>query len=872
MPTNPRPELLAPAGNNESLIAAVENGCDAVYLGATTLSARASAANFAPAELADAIDYAHLRGVKTYVAVNTLVKDSETDDAAALLRHLDESGADAVIVQDIGLLSMARSLAPDLPVHASTQMTVHNSEGAGFLQDMGVKRVVLAREMTLDEIKQVRQNTGIEIEIFVHGALCISYSGQCLASSMIGGRSGNRGVCAQPCRKRYRLRTRPGGREVKTGGEYLLSPKDLNTSRILPELIEAGIDSFKIEGRLKRPEYVACVARIYRGLIDRYVKDPSDYFVTGDESQSLAQVFNRGFTAGYLTGNPHGELMSRRRPHNRGIPIGTVIGCEQNRLRIRLSGTLCIGDGIGIAGAAGAGAGVGAEGAGVGDGADGSGSGAIVRQMCVVDGRQVDRADGGAVVDIALMTSDAHVHAGSTVYKTLDKPLMDSLKGSFTSPTPLRRIPVTIIAEAAVGSPLGLRIEDDNDNAVHIHSEYVIERAVSRPTTREEITRQLAKLGNTVFEASESDINLRIEGGGDIFIPVSQLNRIRSDAVSRLADARIARWRRGACARHQHDRPAGSAGTIRAAEPQPQAADTSKRSPPAVSLAVSVSDMDCLISAIAGGADVVYLGGERFRGVKADVDAEAEAFDLETATEYVHQSGRRIYLNTPKIASDSQMRGVADSISGALRFGADGVLVSNHGAFRLAEEMGLDIVVDSPLNVFNRMSLRFWAERGAGLVTLSPELTLAEIRKIAKYGTVECIVHGRLTLMESEHCVVGGMLGGADSCTVPCEDGGFELVDEKGYAFPLMMDTDCRMHLLNSSELCMLDHVPAVVRAGVSSIRIDARWFESGRAGAITRLYRDALDGCSARDGKIQSTCKGITGEYTTGHYRRGVL
>ncbi|NOQ33019.1 MAG: peptidase U32, partial [Methanosarcinales archaeon] len=203
---------------------------------------------------------------------------------------------------------------------------------------------------------------------------------------------------------------------------------------------------------------------------------------------------------------------------------------------------------------------------------------------------------------------------------------------------------------------------------------------------------------------------------------------------------------------------------------------------------------------------------------------------------------------------------------------ADGVLASNHGAFRLAEEMGLDIIVDSPLNVFNRMSLEFWAERGAGLVTLSPELTLAEIREIAKYGAVECIVHGRLMLMESEHCVVGGVLGGSGSCTARCEDCGFELVDEKGYAFPLMMDTDCRMHLLNSSELCMLDHIPGIVRAGVSSVRIEARGAECARVREITRLYRTALDGGSARGGKIQSTCKGITGEYTTGHYRRGVL
>ncbi|MEA1869034.1 MAG: DUF3656 domain-containing protein [Euryarchaeota archaeon] len=849
-----KPELLAPAGNNESLIAAVENGCDAVYLGATTLSARASAANFAPDELADAIDYAHLWGVKAYVAVNTLVKDSETADAAALLSHLDESGADAVIVQDFGLLSMARSLAPDLPIHASTQMTVHNSEGAGFLQDMGVKRVVLAREMLLDEIKQVRQNTGLEIEIFVHGALCISYSGQCLMSSMIGGRSGNRGVCAQPCRKRYWLRTLPGGREVKTDGEYLLSPRDLNTSRILPELIEAGIDSFKIEGRLKRPEYVACVTRIYRGLIDRYMEDPAGYFVSDDESRALAQVFNRGFTAGYLTGNPRGELMSRMRPYNRGIPIGTVIGCDRNRLRIRLSGTLHIGDGIGIAGAAGA-EGDGVEGDGVGEGADDGGSGTIVHRI-YAGGRQVDHAGSGTVVDIPLTLSDAQVRAGSTVYKTFDKPLMDSLRSSFT-PAPLRRIPVTITAEAAVGSPLGLRIEDSDNNAVRVRSEYVIERAVSRPTTREEIVRQLAKLGNTVFEASESDIDLRIEGGGDIFIPVSQLNRVRSDAVSRLADARIAGWRRGARARHRHDRSADSAGIIRAAEPRALVVDAAKPS-----LAVSVSGMDGVRSAIAGGADVIYLGGEICRGEGAG----AEAFDLETATKYAHQSGRRIYLNTPRIISDSQMRGVEEALSGAIRFGADGVLVSNHGAFRLAKEIGLDIIVDSPLNVFNRMSLEFWVEHGAGLVTLSPELTLAEIRKIAKYGAVECIVHGRLTLMESEHCVVGGIPGGSGSCTARCDDCGFELVDEKGYAFPLQMDTDCRMHLLNSSELCMLDHIPAIVRAGVSSIRIEAREVESERAGAITRLYRDALDG------KIQSTCKDITTKYTTGHYRRGVI
>lgn len=458
------------------------------------------------------------------------------------------------------------------------------------------------------------------------------------------------------------------------------------------------------------------------------------------------------------------------------------------------------------------------------------------------------------------------MRAGSAVYKTLDKALMDSLRSSFTSPVSLRRIPINITAEAAVGSPLGLRIEDNDNNTVYVHSEYVIERAVSRPTTGEEIVRQLAKLGNTVFVTSESDIDLKIGGGGDIFIPVSQLNRVRSDAVSRLADARMARWRRGSHALHRRDRPADFTGNLRTAEPRALVADTPERASTAVSLAVSVGDMDGVRSAVAGGADAIYLGGERYRG-----DA-AEAFDPGTAIRYVHQSGRRIYLNTPGIASDSQMRGVADSMAGAARFGADGVLVSNHGIFRLAEEMGLTTIVDSPLNVFNRMSLKFWTEHGAGLVTLSPELTLAEIRKIAKYGATECIVHGRLTLMESEHCVVDGLYDCADYCTAPCEDGGFELVDEKGYAFPLQMDVDCRMHLLNSSELCMLDQIHKIVRAGVSSIRIEGRGVESERLGEITRLYRTVLDGASARDDKIRIRCKDIKREYTTGHYTRGVV
>ncbi|MDK2827019.1 MAG: family peptidase, partial [Methanolobus sp.] len=390
------PELLAPAGNMESLIAAVENGADAVYLGVKDFSARAYAGNFTIEEFREALDFAHLRGVKVYVTMNTLIKDSEMEKALELMYTLDELGTDAIIVQDIGLLELAREKVPSLPIHASTQMTIHNTEAVLALKEMGVKRIVLARELSLEEISRIKNETGVEIEAFVHGALCICYSGQCLMSSMIGGRSGNRGYCAQPCRKQYRLRR--DGKEIKTEGSYLLSPKDLNTSEILPELIKSGIDSFKIEGRMKRPEYVAGVVRIYRSLIDRFVEDPDNYSVTDEEKENLEQLFNREFTTGYFEGDPAGDLMSRERPHNQGIVVGKVSGFNNKfkRMEITLTGELEVGDGIGFEGSRDA--------------------GTIVRGIYIGD-RLEKKAGNGEVITINF---DQPPKNGTTVYRTLD--------------------------------------------------------------------------------------------------------------------------------------------------------------------------------------------------------------------------------------------------------------------------------------------------------------------------------------------------------------------------------------------------------------------------------------------------------------------
>ena len=814
-----KPELLAPAGDLESLIAAVENGADAVYFGANMFSARAFAGNFSVDGIVNAIDYAHLRGVKAYVTVNTLIKDSEMENAINLLYYLNEYGADAVIVQDIGLLSKVRELLPDLPVHASTQMTTHNIEGVKFLEELGVKRVVLAREMSLDEIIEIKQNTDIEIETFMHGALCISYSGQCLLSSIIGGRSGNRGYCAQPCRKKYKLRA--NGNAVKTDGEYLLSPKDLNTTAILPQLIDGGIDSFKIEGRMKRPEYVAGVVQIYRRLIDRYVEEPSEYYVTNDESMRLAQLFNRGFTSSYFLGKPRTDLMSRKRPYNRGIPIGTAVEYDHKsgHIRVDLSGELNTGDGIGIEAGA-------------------IETGEVVHRM-YEDERKINHADAGMVVEIPF---DTQVRAGSTVYKTLDKTLMESLQKIFKSTVPIRKVPVTISAKAVAGETFQLKIEDIDFNMVQIESKYMVEKAVKRPTTKEQITQQLTKLGNTVFDIFTIDVSV----DDDIFIPISQLNDIRKDAVSRLNNARMAQWRRIPHARYNTTWSCSTDENISTKKPV---------------LTVSVDSPKCVNNAISGGADVIYLDSECIRN--------EDRTDIESATEHVHQAGRKIYFDTPRIVKDEGMDVVKDIFRIAKKLGADGVVVSNAATFNCAKKMGLGIILDSPFNVFNYSSLNFWTEQGAQMIVLSPELTLEEIEQIAPFGETECIVHGRLELMESEHCIVGGMYEGA--CPAPCKDHEFELVDEKRYTFPIKMDSDCRMHVLNSKVLCMLDDIPKIIEAGVSSIRIDARTIDDEDVETVVRSYRDANDGCFEKGGKSIITCKSLTGEYTKGHYFRGV-
>ncbi len=782
-----KPELLAPVGGKESLIAAIGNGADAVYFGGTLFSARQYASNFTNEEIESAIDYSHIRGVKAYVTMNTLVKDSELETAGKYLQFLCDAGADAVIVQDIGILRLLREQLQILPVHASTQMTIHNPEGVKFLQEMGVKRVVLAREMSLDEIRNIKSQTSMEIETFIHGALCFSYSGQCLLSSMIGGRSGNRGYCAQPCRKKYRIGETEG---------YLLSPKDLNMSGHIGALLDAGIDSFKIEGRMKRPEYVAGVVRVYRRLIDRYLAQPGDFRVTKSEIHTLLQLFNREFTTGYFLGNPGSQLMSRKYPHNRGTVLGKTVDYDTGTklVTIDLESPLRIGDGIGI----------------------GNRETGITVRNIYIGNKMAKEAASGSLIRIPL---DIEVCEDEVVFKTFDSKLMASLETGH-----IDKIPIKMSIKARIGEPLELLI-DDGKNKITISRDIVIS-AKTKPLSKSSIAQHLIKLGSTIFEAKEVDFEL----DKNIFIPVSELNAIRRQGIDELEKIRTLKWKRQ-CS-------------------EPKISFVSRKSEIMPILSVNTSSIESFKAAVDSGADVVYIG--------------EEVFEDHEAIESAHKKGVKIFISTPRIVKDLkklEIFNIERTANGPIEE-ADGFLAGNPGIFHYLRTnlANKPIVIDYPLNVFNRLTMDHFLNSSLR-VTLSPELTLNEIRNLVFSGPTECIVHGFFPLMVSEHDLFGGLFPGRSP-------GDIFLKDEKGFKFPVMTDMHNRTYVMNSRELCLIESVPEIIKAGVSCLRIEARTYDAKMTGEITKEYREAIDDavCGRKSGKH------CAGEHTTGHYFRGVL
>ncbi len=502
-----KPELLAPAGSMESLKAAVQNGCNAVYLGGKMFSARQYAGNFSLEELEEACDYCHLRGVKVYVTVNTVYKDKELPDFLTFIEKLYRMGVDALIMQDTGAAQLVREHFPDFSLHASTQMTANSLADVNYWQKQGFDKVVLSRELTLEEIRHIIEHTEAEVETFIHGALCVCYSGQCIMSSMLGGRSGNRGRCAQTCRLPYTLYR--GTEEVAKG--HLLSPKDVATISILPQLIDAGIASLKIEGRMKTPEYVAGVTRIYRKYIDMYIESPKNYAVDPQDIKELTQLFNRGgFTEGYYTSYGGTDMMSTERPKTWGLKVGIVDKYlpQHKKVVIRTREPLVPGDGI-----------------------------EVWTQKEPHVGCQVTKhSKAGEVITLTL---EGDIAKNDVVYRTFGKALHDNLQKTWEKDT--RKLPIYGILKAKEGEPLSLQIWDNLGSSMYVTGN-VVEKAGSQPITEEKLRQQTTKLGTTPFVFADLDV----QADEGIYVGIKDLNGLRRAATEALEQSILKKTKRKA--------------------------------------------------------------------------------------------------------------------------------------------------------------------------------------------------------------------------------------------------------------------------------------------------------------------------------------
>lgn len=499
-----KPELLAPAGNMDAFLAAIEAGADAIYIGGYTFGARAFANNFSDDEIIKCINYAHLYGVKVYITVNTIVYEKEVDLFLNYIDFLHRNNVDAIIIQDLGMFDLVRKVYPNLELHASTQMHIHNLNGVLNLQKWGAKRVVMARETSYETLKEIKKHTSIELEVFVHGALCVSYSGQCLMSSLIGGRSGNRGKCAGTCRQQYNL-IDDNGKEYNEDS-YLLSTRDLNTLEDIGKLIELGIESFKIEGRMKRAEYVYLVVSIYRKAIDNYLKY-KETRITENDILELKKIYNRKFTKGYLFNDKN--IMNTYRPNHLGIKIGKVIKKDKNSIYIKLNNKLINGDGIRFLNKV-------------------EDDGLIISQM-YINKQKVISAKENDVIEIK---GNINCDNGATVIKTTDKEQMDKLNNLINK----RTRKVSINGKVIVKQDEFMKITlNDGKNEVTFISDEKPQLATNKPLMKEDIEKQIKKINDTVYTFR----NLEIYTDNKSFVTLSKLNEIRRGAIELLDQKRL---------------------------------------------------------------------------------------------------------------------------------------------------------------------------------------------------------------------------------------------------------------------------------------------------------------------------------------------
>jgi putative protease len=826
------PELLAPAGSLDAVRAAVANGADAVYLGAARFNARDEGAQLSLEELGEACRIAHERQRRIYLTLNVLIKPAELADALEFLGDAVDLGIDAVIVQDVGLVTLIRRIYPDLEIHGSTQMTVHDAAGAAMMRDLGVQRVVLARENTLDDITAIHHAVPeLGLESFVHGALCISYSGQCYMSGMISERSANRGSCAQSCRKDYVLTDLDTGAELDRG--YLISAKDLGAYDHLNGIAEAGIGCLKVEGRKKKPEYVATVTRTYRDLLDR-VANGEPAVPTEAEVQPLVQIFSRGFTGGMYGGRQGRDYVTRTQPDNRGRPIGTVAGCERGELILSVTEPIRVGDGLGFEPPSHVG---------------GPTSGFGVERARVLSTR-------GQELRVAVSARSA-VPAGWRVIKTLDASLMERARSSFAS------LPATVRARktgldvrlfGSAGGPLSAVFTADGES-VTVRSERTLALATSRALDTTMLREQLGRLGESPFVLAALDCAGLSDG---LFLPVSELNHLRQRAVDELAQRRD--WARQAVLAERRERIAAGVRDVDAAQ-RPKHVEAPGAE---LRLAAQVYTIDDAEAAAAAGATEVVF--DPFLRHPAPPRARVRAL-----AESLASRGVSLRVRTPTIVRPEERPALDKWLA------LDLPMLTGHAG--LVDELGRagrDVVADYATNVFNAHTAAELFRRGASRIVPSVELTLEELGELVapwQGAGFDAFLYGRPEGMTIEHCVLSAAF---DREPTTCRDlcvqkhTNVELTDPAGYTFPVATDSACRNRLLHSRPIEGSEFVPELWRSGIRGYHVVFN-VPGDDVVAIVQGYRVLLDAMAAGQAPGNTVRSLVGSRFTRGHFARAV-
>jgi U32 family peptidase len=805
-----RPELLSPAGNWECLRAAVANRADAIYFGLERFNARLRADNFRAEELPEIMGYLHRYGVRGFVTFNTLIFTDELQDAGRTLVQLEQAGVDAIIVQDLGLARLAREVAPELKLHASTQMTITSPEGLELARELGITRAVLARELSLRELKRF-PTADFPVEVFVHGALCVAYSGQCLTSESLGQRSANRGECAQACRLPYQLLV--DGRQQDLGDKrFLLSPQDLAGIDEIAELIRLGVAGFKIEGRLKSPEYVAAVTRVYRNAIDRAIEALSSEEeiapVPTEDRYSLEMTFSRGLFSGWLHGVNHQRLVNGRCGKKRGPFVGFVRRVGKDFVELDAQMRLKPGDGV------------------------------------VFDtGGDTEHEQGGRIYEIRSgrlyfrngQIDFQRLKVGHRLWKTDDPALNRQLRQTFARDPEPARTPVDMEVSGRDGAPLRLRVIS-GDHVAEADSELALSFARTSALTDVILREQLGHLGETTYVLRDFKVDLE----GDVFIPIRFINQLRRDAISKL-DAAIAKQRstrdkasEASCYVPHLEDPCAS---VRQHRRSPESAlsgllvDRQPRGNESPELITLCRTFEQIHAAMEEAIETIYIDFEDIRLYQRAVEQIGERAHVFLATPRIQKSGEQGFFRLIEIAQPY------------------GVLIRNLGSISFFSKRGFRLHGDFSLNVANPLTAHFFVQRGLQQLTLSYDLSIREVLSLLRYdpaGRFELTIHQHMPMFHMEHCVFAAFLSdGTDytNCGRPCDRHVLRIRDRVGSEHLVKADVGCRNTVFNARAQTGAQYAQALLAAGLRRFRIEFLTENRSEARQLINVYRQLLRG-----------------------------